>query len=247
MAIRWIVAVRLVGAMPQTEPKAPRAILLDALDTLVHFEHPAPHLQVELRERIGLEVTDDEARAAIRAEVRHYRANLHVGRDADSLAGLRRECATTMLDHLPPGARAADLGVITDALVASIRFQPFPEVMQTLRALRERGLRLVVLSNWDVSLHAMLEHTGIAELVDGAVSSAEHGVAKPDPAIFEHALALAGASAEEAWHVGDSPEADVAGAEAAGVSPVLVWRGDAPPVTGARVITDLSELLALLD
>lgn len=233
--------------MQSTELTPPRAILMDALDTLVHFEHPAPHLRVELRERLGLEVTEDEARAAIRAEVRHYRANLHVGRDAHSLAELRRECATIMLDHLPLAAREADLDVVTDALVAAIRFQPFPEVMETLRALRERGLRLVVLSNWDVSLHAMLEHTGIAELVDGAVSSAEHGVAKPDPAIFEHALALAGVAAEEAWHVGDSPEADVEGAHAAGVLPVLLWRGDSPPDVGARVITDLSLLLTLLD
>lgn len=243
----WGRAVTLVGDMQSTELTRPRAILMDALDTLVRFEHPAPHLRVELRDRLGIEVAEDEARAAIRAEIRHYRANLHLGRDAHTLAELRRECATIMLEHLPEEVRAADLAVVTDALVAAIRFEPFPEVMDTLRTLRERDLRLIVLSNWDVSLHEMLDRVGISELVDGAVSSAEHGTAKPDPAIFGHALALAGVGPGEAWHVGDSFDNDVVGARAAGVASILVWRDGSPPPDGAdRVIPDLSQLVGLL-
>ena len=49
-------------------------------------------------------------------------------------------------------------------------------------------MRLVVVSNWDVSLHERLAETGLAPLVDGAVASAEVGAAKPDRAIFAHAL-----------------------------------------------------------
>jgi putative hydrolase of the HAD superfamily len=221
-------------------------MLLDALGTLVRFERPGPHLRTELRERLGLEVSDQEASAAIRAEITHYRANLHRGRDAETLAALRRECATVMLEHLPPAARGADLGVITDALVASIRFTPYPDALATLEALRARGLRLIVLSNWDFSLHEMLANTGIDDLVDGAVSSAEHGIAKPDPAIFEHALALAGVGADAAWHVGDSLEADVAGAQAAGVKPIYVARDDTPAPPGVVAIDELGELLELL-
>ncbi len=47
--------------------------------------------------------------------------------------------------------------------------------------LRAAGARLVVVSNWDVSLHVALADTGLADLVDGAISSAELGAAKPDP------------------------------------------------------------------
>ena len=219
---------------------------MDALGTLVFFERPGPHLRVELRERLGLEVSEAQAAAAIRAEITHYRANLHRGRDAETLAELRRECATVMLEHLPPAAREADLGVVTDALVASIRFRPYPDAVSTLEALRARGLRLVVLSNWDFSLHEMLAKTGLDGLVDGAVSSAEYGIAKPDPAIFEHALALAGVTAGEAWHVGDSADADVVGARAAGVEPIYVARDDAPAPRGVTVIDELGELLGLL-
>ena len=225
---------------------SPRAILLDALGTLVFFERPGPHLRTELRERLGLEVSEQQASAAIRAEITHYRANLHRGRDADTLAELRRECATVMLEHLPPAAREADLGVVTDALVASIRFSPYPDAVATLHALRERGLRLLVLSNWDFSLHEMLASTGLDVLVDGAVSSAEYGTAKPDPAIFAHALALVGVDAHDAWHVGDSAEADVVGARAAGVKPIYVARDDTPAPAGVVTIDELGELLALL-
>ncbi|CAA9473283.1 MAG: hypothetical protein AVDCRST_MAG69-246 [uncultured Solirubrobacteraceae bacterium] len=226
---------------------SPQAILIDALGTLVHFEHPGPHLRVELRDRLGLEVSETQAKAAMRAEITHYRANLHRGRDAHTLAGLRRECATVMLEELPPEAREADLGVITDALVAAIRFTPYPDALATLRSLRERALRIIVLSNWDFSLHEMLANTGIDVLVDGAVSSAEHGTAKPDPAIFEYALALAGVPATRAWHVGDSPEADVVGAQAAGVTPIYVARDDSPAPPGVVAIDELDELLGLLD
>ena len=53
----------------------PSAILLDALGTLVHLEAPASRLRASLRARLGLEVSDDRASAAMRAEMRHYAAN----------------------------------------------------------------------------------------------------------------------------------------------------------------------------
>jgi putative hydrolase of the HAD superfamily len=76
------------------------------------------------------------------------------------------------------------------------------------------------------------------------VASAEVGAAKPDPAIFAHALALAGVGAEAAWHVGDSPDADVRGALAAGLQPVLVARDGASARVpdGVPTIASLTEL-----
>ncbi|HEX6391554.1 MAG TPA: HAD-IA family hydrolase, partial [Solirubrobacteraceae bacterium] len=112
-----------------------------------------------------------------------------------------------------------------------------------LRELRALGLRIVVVSNWDQSLHERLEETGLAPLVDGAVASAEVGAAKPARAIFDHALALAGAPAGAALHAGDSPDADAAGALAAGLRAVLVARdGPAPAPPGVPVIASLAEL-----
>jgi putative hydrolase of the HAD superfamily len=121
-----------------------------------------------------------------------------------------------------------------------------------LRAARERGLTLVVVSNWDVSLHDVLDAIGLAPLLDGVLTSAEVGSAKPAPAIFARALELAGVGPGEALHVGDSVEHDVAGAHAAGIEPLLLVRdGAAPappplPLAGVRTIASLRPLLRIV-
>jgi putative hydrolase of the HAD superfamily len=219
----------------------PRAILLDALGTLLRLEPPAPFLRAELRAR-GVEISADQAERAIAAEIAYYRAHFQEGRDRASLADLRGRCATAMQSALPP----VDLDALTEALLASLHFTAFPDVEPALAALRARGVRLAVVSNWDVSLHDVLERVGIAPLLDGAVSSAEIGVAKPDPVIFRRGLELAGgAEPGAAWHVGDTPGDDVDGARAAGIEPVLVVRGRpaAAAPAGVRVVGALTELL----
>ena len=72
--------------------------------------------------------------------------------------------------------------------------------------------------------------------------SAELGAAKPDPAIFRAALERLGAAAEDAVHVGDSVEHDVAGARAAGLEAILVARNGARPPAGVRVVASLDGL-----
>src|SRR6185436_8665258 len=159
---------------------------------------------------------------------------------AATLDDLRRRSADAMRPVLGVDAD------LTGVLLASLRFAAYPDAAPALRELRAGGLRLVVVSNWDFSLHERLEETGVAALVDGAVASAVLGHAKPDGAIFAHALALAGAAADAALHVGDSPDADVAGALAAGLRAVLVARDGRPPVpAGVPVIDSLAELPAL--
>jgi putative hydrolase of the HAD superfamily len=221
-------------------PERIRAITLDALGTLLTFEPPAPHLRAALRRGLGVEVSADVAAAAIRAEIAYYRAHLHEGRDAASLADLRRRAAEAMRPVL--GIE----GDLVAPLLASLRFVAYPDAAPALRELRSAGVRLVVVSNWDVSLHERLEETGLAPLVDAAVASAEFGRAKPDRAIFEHALSLAGAAPHEALHAGDSPDADVSGALAAGLRAVLVARDGAPAAPdGVPVVRSLAELPAL--
>jgi putative hydrolase of the HAD superfamily len=70
----------------------------------------------------------------------------------------------------------------------------------------------------------VLDRCGLAELLDGAISSAEAGHRKPDPGIFGPALELAGTSADRAIHVGDTAEEDLAAAEAAGIRALLIDR-----------------------
>jgi putative hydrolase of the HAD superfamily len=222
--------------------RQPSAITFDALGTLVGFEPPAPHLRAALRER-GHDVGEAAAKQAIRDEIAYYRAHIDEGGDEAGLAGLRRRAAEAMRDALP--------GIPDDTLLAalleSLRFFAYPDVPPVLGALREAGVRLVVVSNWDASLHERLHETGLASLLDGALASAEVGAAKPEGAIFAAALQLTGSVPEDTWHVGDSPEADVVGARTAGLHAVLIARdGPHPPVDAdVPVIESLAELIPL--
>lgn len=222
-----------------------RAILFDALGTLLELEPPAPRLCRELADRYGVSISEAQARHAMAAEIAFYRNHLDEGRDVESLAALREACATELLQALPESARRRLPAPreLVEVLLASLRFHAYPDAEPTLRACRARGLRLVVVSNWDVSLHQVLEHLGLRPLADAILTAAEAGVRKPTPAIFSQALDLAGVTAADAIHVGDSFAEDVAGARAAGIEPVLVSRGDARPPDGVRTIASLAELL----
>jgi putative hydrolase of the HAD superfamily len=217
----------------------PKAILLDALGTLVALEPPATLLRGELARRFDVHVSEAEAERAIAAEIAYYRAHLDEGRDAESLADLRARCAEVVRAALPPAA--IDPAAMTEVLLASLRFRAFEDVAPALAAARRRGRRLVVVSNWDVSLNEVLERLGLARLLDGVVTSAAAGARKPAPAIFARALAVAGVGPGEAVHVGDSLDEDVAGARAAGIEPILIRRepADGAPV---RTIETLAEL-----
>jgi putative hydrolase of the HAD superfamily len=227
--------------------------LLDALGTLVGLEHPAPLLARELAERHGIEVTPEEAGAALRAEMAFYRTHHDEASDVEGLARLRQRCAEVLREKLPP---AAGLSVeeTLEVLLGSLRFFAYPEVPGALAELRNRGAALVVVSNWDVSLHAVLDRTGLAPLVDAVFTSAEAGSAKPRPEIFRLALDSAGVAPHEALHAGDSPDHDVAGAHAAGIEPVLVVRDRSarPPVpdlaaSGTTDVTGIATTVASLD
>jgi putative hydrolase of the HAD superfamily len=218
------------------------AVLLDALGTLVALEPPAPRLRRLLAEE-GYEVSEERAAAGFRAEISYYLEHHLEGYDADALDRLRDRCASVLREALAlPGLNHASA---RRAMLAALSFEPYPEVAGALAALRERGHRLVVVSNWDCALPHWLAGAGLLDLVDGVVTSAGAGAAKPDPAIFAPALEIAAVPPGQALHVGDSLDKDVAGARAAGIRPVLLCR-DGPPPAGVQAIATLTELLSLV-
>jgi putative hydrolase of the HAD superfamily len=94
---------------------------------------------------------------------------------------------------------------------------PIPGAAECLRRLRDAGVRLGVVSNADGRIETALERAELAEYFDVIVDSGVVRVAKPDPAIFDHALAPLGLRADETWYIGDTVMYDAAAAEAAGL------------------------------
>jgi putative hydrolase of the HAD superfamily len=108
------------------------------------------------------------------------------------------------------------------------RWRAYDDVLPALMRLKERGHRLGIISNWDRRLSGLLDGLGIAGLFDTIVSSAEVGLHKPDPRIFQLACDRVGVQPGEAVHVGDHHYADILGASAVGMIPVLIDRQETP-------------------
>lgn len=219
-----------------------QCLLIDAMGTLVSLAPPAPVLRGELARRFGVEVSLDQARRAIAAEISYYRAHMGEGRDPPSVRALRKRCAQALGAALPASVGELSGDALTDALLASLQFSVFDDAPGALRAARSRGWRVVVVSNWDASLQGVLDRVGIGTWLDRVVTSSGAGASKPDPAIFEYALELAGCSAAQALHVGDSLAEDVSGARAAGIEAVWLNRVGAPATDGVPMIATLDEL-----
>jgi putative hydrolase of the HAD superfamily len=220
-----------------------RAVLLDAMGTLLRLEPPGPALARRLREHHGLAVSTSAAERALGAEMRYYRAHHDEGHDESSLRDLRLRCAQVLGEALGAQAQSIPPQALVGSLLGALHFSAYDDAAPALRALRAEGRRLVVVSNWDISLPRALQQAGLAPLLDGVVTSAAVGASKPLPQIFAAALRVADARPAEALHVGDSVEHDVAGARSAGIEALLLDRGAGPRRSaGATVIGSLSEL-----
>ena len=112
------------------------------------------------------------------------------------------------------------------AFSAALDWRVYDEVRPLLAAMRARGLKLGVVSNWTGDLDDVLQRVGLRESFDFVLDSARIGFEKPHADIFREALARARCEPIEALHVGDSPEHDVDGALACGLRAVLLDRHD---------------------
>jgi putative hydrolase of the HAD superfamily len=123
----------------------------------------------------------------------------------------------------------------------------FPETRQTLTALKRRGVKLAVISNFDSRLLAILEGLGVSSEFESILISSRIGYAKPALEIFRHALERHRTTAAEALHVGDSVEKDAIGAQNAGIQGVLLDRKAKMKAVGFTKIKNLSALLPLVE
>jgi putative hydrolase of the HAD superfamily len=123
-------------------------------------------------------------------------------------------------------------------------YRMFADARPALHAARRRGLKVGVLSNWEPWLVRLLAELKIDHLLDFVVVSGICGYEKPDPRIYQEALAAAGVDPDALVHVGDSPHADVSGARRAGITPVLIDRRDRHPEIDAVRVRSLREIFA---
>jgi putative hydrolase of the HAD superfamily len=120
----------------------------------------------------------------------------------------------------------------------------YPDVFPALRELREAGLQLAVISNWDERLRPLLAELGLDPFFDVITISLETGCQKPAPEIFQKTAASLGIMPGEMLHVGDSWAEDLEGAIGAGMKGLLLDRSGER--RGSETITSLGDLLPLI-
>jgi HAD superfamily hydrolase (TIGR01509 family) len=143
-------------------------------------------------------------------------------RDLDPV--MHREVFHALIEH-GPGINRVFANQLYDTMLDP--WHAYDDTIPTLRALRNMDVHVVVLSNIGVVIDHVLERTGITEYLDGRVLSLEVGHVKPDPEIFEAALAVTGLPASRTLMVGDSPKDDVGAAEI-GIRTLLLPRTSGP-------------------
>ncbi|MFQ5818148.1 MAG: HAD family hydrolase [Terriglobia bacterium] len=241
---------------------APRAILLDLGNTLLHLDYARV---AQAATRLGLR---GDARTCVHMDARELRVAGYHGREWLDRELLRRwqqtpptrvgwvtradwqrfwrETAAALLANPAQQERAAEF--LDHASTTSHYWCVVPaEARTTLAALRRRGLALGVVSNSSGNCRELLAGAGLADSFDVIVDSTRVGVEKPHPEIFRHALAQLGVQADEALMVGDFYSLDVVGAERAGLRALLYDPDGLYWATGAPRITALGEILLHLD
>jgi putative hydrolase of the HAD superfamily len=231
-----------------------RAVTFDAAGTLFTVREPVGATYAHAARRCGLDLDPARLEAGFRAAVTAAPPLAFPGVHGSALATSERAWWRDIVAGAFRAAGAAALPADAfETLFAhygtAAAWRWYEESPGVLAALRVRGLRLGVVSNFDSRLLAVADGLGLAALVDAITISAHVTAAKPSPAVFRAALTALGVAAAETLHVGDSPTADAAGARAAGLGAALVARPPGHPGAVPRdvpVVTSLTQLEELL-
>lgn len=204
------------------------AVIFDFGGTLVDLSPPREAVFHKVLTARGFEVSVEEIARMIGKAERKY-DELQAGLD-----GEHEEAFWDMFDlYVLKGlgfegdaeAFSADLSREFDAIVPKVEsWVEYPDARPLLNDIRERALRLGLVSNATDLARRVLDHLGLTELFDSIVISSEVGVRKPDRRIFSIASEMLNTQPNRALYVGDKLTVDVRGAKSAGMNAVLIDR-----------------------
>jgi HAD superfamily hydrolase (TIGR01549 family) len=225
-------------------------VFFDVGGTLVHSDLDSLGRLQEALRLIGYDLGRDRVAKA------NDRARQAVSRRRRRLAA-RLEAVTASrmwLDHLAEeldldlrgNALERELALAVQQIESGAREIVDPDAPALLAALRRRGLRLGVVSNWSADLPDYLRSRGLLERFDAVIASEAVGSAKPHREIFLRALSALNCTPRRAVHVGDDYWADVVGARSLGIRAVLIDRTGGAPREGCVTISRLRDLKDLL-
>ena len=224
-----------------------RTVLFDAAGTLFDVAEPVGETYARFARREGVSAEpralDDAFRAAFAGSpplaFPHARTAELPSLERAWWKRLVFEAFSRARVDAPPAALGRAFAEVFEHYATAAAWRTYPDTKPVLRRLRDRGLRLGVVSNFDARLRRVLEGLDLAPAFEAVVFSSECGAAKPDRRIFEAALRALRSPAAAALHVGDSERLDRRAAADAGLAAVRLDRGG---VASAEVVTRLDQI-----
>ena len=230
-----------------------RGVFFDVGDTLVHLTESMP--TVLAREAAAAGVTIERERVAkVEIVTRARLAERATTRRPFSFppGESRRFWTSIYLDVLGEHLSTACATEIAERVYAHFSspraYGVYPDVVPALGQLRDLGIRLGVISNWESWIGQLIAHHDLDRWFDWVIASGDVKVEKPNTRIFDIALERSGFVVDEVLYIGDSPATDVAGARHAGWRAILLQRdSETRDPTGAlATVSSLRELPALV-
>jgi putative hydrolase of the HAD superfamily len=205
-----------------------RAVLFDAAGTLIHLREPVGDTYARLARDHGVDLPAWRLSDAFRRILRAAPPPVFPGASPADLDALERswwrDVVRSTIRAADSTVRIRDFDAYFDRLFATFAapesWYPATGASEALGELRARGLRLGVVSNFDRRLHGILEGLDLRRYFESVTLASEIGSAKPDPRIFEVALAGLGIEPSCAALVGNDPDRDLAAARSLGIRAV---------------------------
>lgn len=233
--------------------KKPAAILFDMDDTIVAWDMVADSAWRRTCETFAPQMTGTDA-AALYTAINHFREWYLSNMDRHQFARLnlpeyRRQIVAMAFEHL--GLPVDDLAAqVADAYGAEREKSAYllPGALDTLQYLKERGVKLALVSNgMSTGQWRKVKRFNMEPLFDCILIEGDFGTGKPDERVFQHVLDRVNVRSENAWMVGDHLHFDVGGGKAAGLYAVWVdWQGlgvpDDYPIQPDRIVRSIAEL-----
>jgi putative hydrolase of the HAD superfamily len=231
---------------------ATQAVFFDAAGTLIKTTNSVGQSYASIAEKYGIRVAPAELFKRFRVCFDGTAPLAFPGAAPDAISALERDWWKQLVRRVfEPFGPFDRFDAFFDELFAYFArpasWELYPEVIETLQALRERELKLAVVSNFDSRLRNILEGLGAASWFDGIFISSTVGYAKPDRRIFDSVMKSRQLIATNVLHVGDSVTNDIDGATNAGVKAILVDRKGAHEAPTIRRVASLKEILTYLD
>lgn len=229
-----------------------KAVFLDVGGTIFHPGEPPYQVYRDILRQHGYDAAPDEARAWLDSARRDARADGFGPAEDFSISDTRQQAyRARMVGLFLQQARVA--GEAFDACFSAIQqswvgtriFHCYPDARKVLPLLKEAGLLVAAVSNWESRLDDLLASHGLHQYFDLVLSSESVGYAKPSPRLYELALERTGLQAEDVLHVGDQPEEDVRVAEALGIRTAYLQRRPDRPLNHAPRIRSLEAVVPL--